>query len=111
MMKFNMVSLTPGQSLVTSPGPLVDDGAPYSGLGVVELRSLAPCLLPDWDGTLQPDRLQRAIPSTVCLKLFALHRSGGMEAANMQVQSARYLVQLSFLLHPTRALQYMFVIS
>ena len=35
-------------------GPLLDDGAPYSGLGSTELKLIAELSLPGWDGKLQP---------------------------------------------------------
>ena len=40
-------------------GPLLDDGAPYSGLGLVELKILSPYLHTNWSGKLDP--LPRAI--------------------------------------------------
>ena len=46
-MKFNMVSLSPNFGSNVLPGLLVDDNAPYSGLGIVELRSFVPDLLPE----------------------------------------------------------------
>lgn len=52
-----MASLSQDDS-VPAVGPLVDDGAPYSGLGIVELRTLATSLLPDWDGKLDPVPVQ-----------------------------------------------------
>ena len=33
---------------------MVDDGAPYSGVGLKELRVLANYITPTWDGTLEP---------------------------------------------------------
>lgn len=57
-----MVSLTSGVFKFTAPGPLVDDGAPYSGLGIVELRALAGELLPRWNGSL--DQIPESVRST-----------------------------------------------
>ena len=37
-----------------SPGPMVDDGAPYSGLGITELRTLSSRIMPGWNGDLEP---------------------------------------------------------
>ena len=37
-----------------APGPMVDDGAPYSGMGLKEFRVLAEYIMPTWDGKLQP---------------------------------------------------------
>ena len=52
---FNMAQVcsNSGDGYIT-PGPLVDDAAPYSGMGIVELRALAPYLLPDWNGSFDP---------------------------------------------------------
>ena len=52
--KFNMAVLSPNDTISYMPGLLVDDGAPYGGIRIVELRTLAPDLLPAWDGKLQP---------------------------------------------------------
>jgi len=35
-------------------GPLLDNAAPYSGMGLDEFRLLQPFLLPDWHGKLEP---------------------------------------------------------
>lgn len=55
---FHMPKLLENKSYITNtksaPGPLVDDGAPYSGLGLVELRTFARNLLPQWKGELDP---------------------------------------------------------
>lgn len=52
---FNMVRLgTHYNEAVSYSGPLLDDGAPYSGLGEKELEALAPVLLPFWDKVYEP---------------------------------------------------------
>lgn len=33
---------------------MVDDGAPYSGLGSIGLRALSKCIMPEWNGALDP---------------------------------------------------------
>lgn len=35
-------------------GPLLDDGAPYSGMGLSEFLLLQPMLIPNWDGSILP---------------------------------------------------------
>ena len=52
---FNMAQVcTKDDESSITPGPLVDDAAPYSGMGIVELRALAPYLLPKWNGSFDP---------------------------------------------------------
>lgn len=52
---FNMVQLTKNFKLETnSIGPLLDDGAPYSGMGLDEFNLLQPIIYPTWDGELLP---------------------------------------------------------
>lgn len=53
---FNMVQLSNGHPDIefNSVGPLLDDGAPYSGIGMSELQLLSQLLLPLWNGTLDP---------------------------------------------------------
>ena len=60
ILHFNMVSLSSSRNSIEVPGPLVDDAAPYSGLGIVELQALHPQLIPEWDGTLEdiPDSVK-----------------------------------------------------
>ena len=36
------------------PSPLLDDGAPYSGIGIHELKLLTPYLREKWDGKIHP---------------------------------------------------------
>lgn len=62
---FNMVQVNGSCSHETSfdfniIGPLLDDGAPYSGMGLREFTVLQPILLPNWKGTMHavPDVLQ-----------------------------------------------------
>ena len=42
-------------------GPLLDDGAPFSGIGFTEFKMLQSRILPDWSGTLDalPDIIQK----------------------------------------------------
>ena len=35
-------------------GALLDDGSPYSGMGIIEFLVLQPLLLPNWNEKLQP---------------------------------------------------------
>ena len=55
---FNMASLDHGVPNSKIPhdfiGPLVDDGAPYSGMGMHEFTLLKPVLLAEWNGQLDP---------------------------------------------------------
>ena len=55
-MTFNMVKITNNGNLSTSHfiGPLLDDGAPYSGLGIHELTILSPFLHTNWNQKLDP---------------------------------------------------------
>lgn len=34
-------------------GPVLDDGAPYSGIGMDEFKIVKPIMLPEWDGKLE----------------------------------------------------------
>ena len=76
---FNMVSLSSSRNSLEVPGPLVDDAAPYSGLGIVELQDLHPQLLPEWDGTLED------IPDSV-----RIDRFGNMALENMQARDEEF---------------------
>lgn len=56
-----MVKLVHGKSFDERfVGPLLDDGAPYSGIRSAEFTVLQPVLLPSWNGQLQslPEELQ-----------------------------------------------------
>ncbi|CAN8063104.1 unnamed protein product [Agarophyton chilense] len=57
---FNMVTLGneshPYHNFI---GPLLDDGAPYSGIGMKELHVIKHMVCPDWNGNLDP------IPDTI----------------------------------------------
>ncbi len=35
-------------------GPLLDDGAPYSGIGLLDFKLIQPFMLPDWSGAYDP---------------------------------------------------------
>lgn len=54
----------------TAPGPLLDDGAPYSGLGEVALCSLRSTIMTEWNGRVDP------IPDTIAATLFWQYGSG-----------------------------------
>ena len=45
---------SPSDSLDHFIGPLIDDGAQYSTLGLNELKLLSPYLTTSWDGKLVP---------------------------------------------------------
>ena len=51
---FNMCDSTRGimSVLNNGPGPLLDDGSPYSSLGEVELEIIRDQILPEWNGEL-----------------------------------------------------------
>ena len=52
---FGMVNLTVTENEGSSePGPMVDDGAPYCGMGLEELLKLATSIMPNWNGKLEP---------------------------------------------------------
>ena len=55
-MTFNMARLNDEScfSACHFIGPLRDDGAPYSSLGLVELKMLSPYLRTNWIGRLDP---------------------------------------------------------
>ena len=62
-MTFNMARLN-GESCFSAChfiGPILDKGAPYSGLGLFELKVLSPYLRTNWIGWLDP--LPQAIAS------------------------------------------------
>eukprot|EP00171_Calliarthron_tuberculosum_P022021 IDg22021t1 len=61
---FNMVNLSSKESQNVDEkrgclGPLLDDGAPYSGIGINEFKLIQPFVLPNWSGKLD------AIPESV----------------------------------------------
>ena len=53
---FNMVSYAPSVEILLKvvPGPLLDDGAPYSGIGAKEFQIAHPFILPAWNGQYDP---------------------------------------------------------
>lgn len=51
VVSFNMAQFTSSANNDCPPGPLVDDAAPYSGMGLVEFRALQKVLLPNWNGS------------------------------------------------------------
>lgn len=53
-----------------APGPMVDDGAPYSGIGIQELANLFESINCEWNGKLNP------IPKTVRATPFWQYGSG-----------------------------------
>ena len=53
-MQFHMAKMSKHHDLSLTPRPLVDDGAPYSGMGIVELRSMCKDIIPDSEGKLLP---------------------------------------------------------
>ena len=54
--RFNMVQLVNDEKALdeTVIGPLLDDGAPYSGMGLSEFKILQEILLPTWNGEFDP---------------------------------------------------------
>ncbi len=54
-MTFNMANLpSDGTFPADFIGPLLDDGAPYSGIGLDEFIMIQPLVLPAWSGTFDP---------------------------------------------------------
>ena len=51
---FNMATLHNGHDYVPNVGPVVDYGAPYSGMGLVEFYALYPSICPGWKERLDP---------------------------------------------------------
>ncbi len=53
---FNMAKLVAGSSEIGGEftGPLLDDAAPYGGIGFSELKMLSPYLRTKWGGKLYP---------------------------------------------------------
>lgn len=52
---FHMAKFPSNSDIQENPvGPLLEDGAPYSGMGTDEFILLQPMLVLDWDGTLFP---------------------------------------------------------
>lgn len=69
--RFNMAKLSSSSNIIASTvdinknqinvnnnscsivGPMLDDGAPYSAIGIEELRSLYLSILPNWNGSLE----------------------------------------------------------
>ena len=49
------------ETISESIGPLVDDGAPYSGLGVEAFHRIQPLVFPDWNGRF--DALPHSVAS------------------------------------------------
>lgn len=60
-MTFNMVNISDSCIALSNDfvGPLLDDGAPYSGLGVEEFKVLQELIMPNWDGSY--DKLPKEI--------------------------------------------------
>lgn len=50
---FHMVNI-PSAIFDNPVGPLLDDGAPYSGMGLAEFKLIQPFVVPDWNGSLDP---------------------------------------------------------
>jgi len=71
---FNMCHITNHQELFDIEdnfvGPLLDDGAPYSGIGMSELQVLAHIVLPDWNNKLDP------LPSTIASRPYWQYGTG-----------------------------------
>ena len=54
-LKFNMAKLSSSViDLSSYRGPLLDDGAPYSGMGAKEFQILQPFIAPNWSGDYDP---------------------------------------------------------
>lgn len=62
---FNMVNLIGSTCDISEvAGPLLDDGAPYSGMGSNEFKILQPIIFPKWTGKLDP------LPSSIADRPF-----------------------------------------
>ena len=62
-----------------APAPMVDDGAPYSGTGLKELRVLAKYIMPTSDGTLEP------IPDSIADRPFWQYGKGQYASARKPI--------------------------
>lgn len=54
VLSFHMANLGSELTRTLTVGPQVDNAAPYSGLGLTELRVMRSAILPHWDGNLAP---------------------------------------------------------
>lgn len=59
--------------------PLVNDGATYSGIGLVELRLLAKDLVPNWSGSLHP------LPYSVKNRTFCHYSNGNHRSSTRRI--------------------------
>lgn len=95
--RFNMEKLSSSSNIITSTvninkkqindnknscsiiGPMLDDGAPYSAIGIEELRSLHLSILPTWDGSLE------SIPEIIADRAFWQYGVGAHESAARRI--------------------------
>lgn len=65
-MTFIMVDLKSNSTSIEQDfvEPLLDDGAPYSGMGIEELKLIQNVVIPEWDGKLE------TLPNSIADKEF-----------------------------------------
>ena len=72
-------------NLFCSIGPLLDDGAPYSGMGMREFRAIQPMVLPNWSGKLHK------LPDTIADRPFWKYGSGAHSSEVRRILGSVYL--------------------
>ena len=70
-------------------GPLIDDGAPYSGMGLEEFLELKDTIMPSFDGMLDP------LPATVAYRPFWQYGSGNHASSRRKILGSQLLSLLS----------------
>lgn len=83
VLRFNMATLAAKNkntiSVSNQTGPLLDDGAPYSGIGSTELKLIAELVCPEWNGNLDP------IPDSVADRPYWQYGSGEHRSAAKRI--------------------------
>ena len=95
--RFNMAKLSSSTNIIASTisindqitkgnnnnismiGPMLDDGAPYSAIGMDELRSIYLTIMPDWDGSLD------CIPESIADRPFWQYGVGAHASASRKI--------------------------
>lgn len=70
-------------------GPVVDDGAPYSGMGLDEFRQLQSTIMPTWDDVLDP------LPAVVADRPFWQYGKGKHASKPRKILESLFLTILS----------------
>ena len=84
--QFHMATIDDDQSCLDVPGPLVDDAAPYSAMGIADFKALSKYILPSWNGNWTHYHHQSRMEA-----------NGNMDLESMLVQNGIFLVPLCFL--------------